>query len=60
MTTVWLWDIMASIAFYQATSVDRYRVIIALIVSKMPKGESTGSKPKPEACLIVYIWSTKK
>lgn len=60
MTTMWFWDIMASIAFYQATSVDRYRVIIALKVSKMPKGESTGSKPKPEACLIVYIWSTKK
>lgn len=51
---------MDSVAFYQATAVDRYRVIIALILSKMPKGKSTGSKPKTEACLIEYIWSTEK
>lgn len=51
---------MATIAFYQAITVDRYRVIIALILSKMPKGKNTGSKLKTEACLIVYIWSIEK
>lgn len=51
---------MASIAFYQATWVDRYRVIIALKVSKMPKGESTGSKPKPESLPnCVYLINKK-
>lgn len=60
MTTMWFWNIMASTAFYQATAVDRYRIIIALVLSKMPKGKSTDSKPKTKACLIVYIWSRKK